>query len=466
MPQALTAFETQLETMGFAKRDLGVAMAIAFVSNYETATNQTVPDNASVIAAKSVAAAIAQHWGANYRKLEPAAQEKIYESLLISSSLLSAFAQQFEQAGKTQEAAGMRQAAGELFRKLIGVAPAQVKIAADGRITGLAADASAPAKQNETAPAPANTTAPANTPPATSPSARPAQEARGGRGGNNLQSRKIVLTAADATTNNRSGKNNNGNNSDEALPAAKLNGAQVFVKYRISYATSIQTNFDHLLLFPDGTAFDGIPSKPLPSFDVATLKAALEPDETGQWKIEGDTLVLSFPKSKSEPRRMLKRHPKGWYAGDGAAGDSAYDIYYPVVAPTRQTMLGAWENSNLNSVGMMGGGAPMVTVGSNGSFYFNSDGTYSNERKSFASSTTANMGDAFRGDLSVGIYHDDKTRAAGRWRLDDVLLTTEKDGRRSIQLAFVLPHWGQGKGINENPDLMITGDWWRRPEDK
>jgi hypothetical protein len=83
------------------------------------------------------ATAIAKHWGPKYNALTPAAKEKMYESLMISTVMLSTFAEQFEKAGKTQDAAGIRQSAGQLFEKLVGVPASQVKISPGGKITGL-----------------------------------------------------------------------------------------------------------------------------------------------------------------------------------------------------------------------------------------------------------------------------------------------------------------------------------------
>lgn len=137
MPQMLTAIEAALVKAGFAKRDLGVAVAYAFLDLYETATKRSVAEKPSKTAVKTLATAIAKHWGPTFSALSPAAKEKIYESLLVSTSLNTALAQQSAKAGKTQEETGSRQTASKLFEKLIGVPPSQVKISPEGRITGL-----------------------------------------------------------------------------------------------------------------------------------------------------------------------------------------------------------------------------------------------------------------------------------------------------------------------------------------
>lgn len=245
------------------------------------------------------------------------------------------------------------------------------------------------------------------------------------------------------------------------LPAASIGAAQVFIKYRWSYGSSIETHFDHLLLFPDGTAFDDIPSKPLASFDPATLRAHLKPWNIGRWEKQGDAIILSFPDKEREPRRVLRKHRKGW-SEEGAKADSSYDIYFPVIPISKQLITGAWRNKSLVTTGFAGGGMPMVTAGSTSDFFIKPDGTFSNSRDSFVGATNANMGDAFKGDTTFGAYHENNRNAAGRWRLDDLLLTMEKDGTRAVHLAFVLPNWSS----DGSTDLMVGGDRWERPENK
>lgn len=137
MPKALTGVEDALQKFGMSKRDMGVALAFAFVTFWETANKQEVPIEGSKTAGKAIAMAIAATWKPKYAKMDPATQEKIYETLLISPTLLSTFATQFDKAGKTQEADGMRQTAGQLFEKLTGAPANQVTISPEGKISGL-----------------------------------------------------------------------------------------------------------------------------------------------------------------------------------------------------------------------------------------------------------------------------------------------------------------------------------------
>lgn len=408
MPAALLNLETQLEQNGFAKRDLGVAVAFAFIYNYETATKQTIPLQASQSAAKSIAAAFKNYVQTEYVKLSPAEQEKTYEFLLLTSSILSSFAQEFEKAGRTSDAAGFRQSAANIFRKLAGVSPAEVTITADGRINGLL---------SEKVPS-------------------------------------VSTSKSDQTITTTTGIKSS------PLSSATLGGAQIFIKYSLSYYPSFTTDFEHLLLFPDGTAFEDVPSKPMPQFDAPTLRSMLKPRDIGQWKTVGSTIVLTF----AGKQRTLRKTAKGWYDGDELPKKySAYDTYFPVIAPTAKAMFGPWKHKSLTTMGTMGGGTPMVAGGSTGNFVFNADGTFTNDRQSFASATTANMGDAFKSGADVGAYSNRKNTAAGRWRLDGVLLTLEKDGRRTVHIAFIMPNWSKDA---PNSDLMIQGDWWTRPEKK
>lgn len=244
------------------------------------------------------------------------------------------------------------------------------------------------------------------------------------------------------------------------LPAAKLGGARVFVKYYQEYYPTITTKFGHLLLFPDGTAFDDIPTKPMTNFSEATLRKLVNARYVGKWKQAGKTLVLSFPKEK----RTLRKHPRGWFDGKGALPtEGAYDIYYPVISPPRTRMTGAWQNNNLVVLGTAGGGTPMVAGGSSGKWLFKANGTFDDSAESFSSATTANMGDAYKPAGDLYSTSSGKRASSGKWRIDGPLLTLEKNGQRTVHLAFLMPYWTKNM---TNTDLMIDGDRWKRPEKK
>lgn len=137
MPKILVALEDAFEKNGFSKRDMGVAYAYVFIDLYENATSQSVPEAPSKVAMRTLGTAISTHWGPKFATLEPADRESLYESLIISTSLTTMLTQQFDEAGKADEAKAMRQSSAQLFETLIGVPPAQVKIAEDGTISGL-----------------------------------------------------------------------------------------------------------------------------------------------------------------------------------------------------------------------------------------------------------------------------------------------------------------------------------------
>ena len=245
-----------------------------------------------------------------------------------------------------------------------------------------------------------------------------------------------------------------------SLPAPSLNGAKVFVKYSLVYYPSFNTTFDQLVLFPDGTAFDEVPDKPITTFNVATLRKIVKPMYIGRWKVTGNTLTLNFP-NKS---RTLRKHPHGWADNaDKPPKDSAYGIYYPVTAAPRTRILGAWKFSSLMVMGTNGGGTPMVAAGTTGNWIFNGDGTFSDGSESFVSGTTTNMGDIYKGSGNVTQTGHRRQSSSGKWRLDGPLLTLEKNGQRTVHLAFLMPHWSKNPA---DTDLMIDGDRWKRPEKK
>ena len=244
------------------------------------------------------------------------------------------------------------------------------------------------------------------------------------------------------------------------LPAASAHGAQFFIKYTFQVTT---TTFDPLILFPSGAAFIDIPSKPVSAFDEATLRASVKPFYVGTWKKSGNTLVLNFPNATRDKVVTLRKVPKGWYDGTRKLDtETAYNTYFPIIPLTPAQLAGAWKTQSLTTMGMAGGAAPMVAAGSNGSRVFNANGTFSGGSKSFASATTANMGDAFTPGGNVGVYRAGEKRDAGRWRLDGPLLTLEQNNQRTVAPAFILPNWKK----SGPPDILINGDWWKRPDNK
>ncbi len=244
------------------------------------------------------------------------------------------------------------------------------------------------------------------------------------------------------------------------LPAASAHGAQFFIKYTFQATT---TTFDPLILFPSGAAFIDIPSKPVSAFDEATLRANVKPFYVGTWKKSGNKLVLTMPNATRDKVVTLRKVPKGWYDSSGKLDtETSYNTYFPVIPLTPARLAGAWKTQSLTTMGMAGGAAPMVAAGSNGTRVFNANGTFSGGSKSFASATTANMGDAFKSGGDVGVYNSGEKKDAGRWRLDGPLLTLEQNNQRTVAPAFILPNWKK----SGPPDILIDGDWWKRPDNK
>lgn len=249
--------------------------------------------------------------------------------------------------------------------------------------------------------------------------------------------------------------------SNGPFPAASAHGAQVFIKYVFD---GMETHFDPLILFPDGAAFTDTPAEAVSSFSEATLRASGKPYDVGTWKrASGSTIVLNFPNRTRDKITTLRKVAKGWYDSTGKLEtDNSYDTYFPIIFLSPAQLAGAWESQSLSTMGLAGGAAPMVASGSSKNRVFNANGTFAGGSKSFASATTANMGDGFKsGSGDVGVYNEGSKKGAGRWRLDGPLLTMETDNKRTVTLAFVLPHWNNGP-----PEILINGERWERPGKK
>ncbi len=383
MPDSLAKMEAEFARLGYAKRDFGVAMGYFFVTSYETATGQTVPQAASLAAARTVAKATAARFGPRFNALSPAQKETMYETMIVTPMVLNAFATQFQKAGKAQDAEGMRGAAATLFQRIVGTPPSAVRIDATGRISGLAGG-SAP------------------TPTASIPKAK--------------------------------------------LTPSSLGGARVFVMYVVPINGS--SPIDELVLFPDGTAIDDLPSGPVAGFDAATVRAASRPPSVGRWTQAGNRLTVTLGRGK--PDVYVKDPSGGWADPERKSG--SFGIYFPVLPVAPTSLTGAWHNETITSVGVVGGPGPVTFGGSSGDLVFSPDGTYTKGGRGFAS-TTGGAGDV----TAIGKGR----RSQGRWRLDGLLLTTIENGKRGVQLAYALPHWSKE---SKAPDIMIQGSRWSRPE--
>lgn len=137
MPAVLKAIEGELVKKGFAARDMGTAYAFAFLQLREDATGKTTTDTQDRVAGRTLSSAIGKVWAPKWAEIAPATREAMYEKIITATALNNILIEQFKAAGKTNEADSIRQTSGELFKTLVGVAPEEVTIADDGRISGL-----------------------------------------------------------------------------------------------------------------------------------------------------------------------------------------------------------------------------------------------------------------------------------------------------------------------------------------
>ncbi len=239
----------------------------------------------------------------------------------------------------------------------------------------------------------------------------------------------------------------------DELPPPSDHETEIYVKYTWSFGTALITYQKPLVLFPDGTAFDEMPSGVVTSFDPATLRAALtaegEQAHVGTGRREDDALVLSF---EGETRR-LPRVERGWWDDeDSPDPDTPYKTYFPVLYANAEDILGPWVSESLLTVGVPGGN--FTASGSTAKRVFFADGTFTEDRDRFVSATNEIAGSTY------GVFGSNDASVAGRWRIDGPLLTLEKGDQLDVVLAFILPEWD-----DESGDLWIGGDWWDRPEE-
>ena len=244
------------------------------------------------------------------------------------------------------------------------------------------------------------------------------------------------------------------------LPPASLGGAKVFIIYTNTYGLSgMEVRTEPLILFPNGTAFDGAPDGPVAAFDAAHLKPTYRPTDIGRWTIVGTRMTLKWPARKRDATVVYRKVGEGWTSEADTKADDAWNIYRRVVPVTQAKIQGAWKTESLVTMGTMGGAAPMVAAGSSGDLAFKGN-RYSDSMSRFASSTTANMGDAFKSGGDVGAYSKGGDSGSGRYRIDGLLLTRERYGKRGVELAFLMPHWDGDK----MGSMMIGSRRYDRPK--
>ncbi len=218
------------------------------------------------------------------------------------------------------------------------------------------------------------------------------------------------------------------------LPAAEMNGAKVFVVTRQTFGMSGSVFSTYpLILFPDGTAFDSAPNRPVAAFDPAHVAPYVRSDDVGRWSVAGDRMTLTYP-ARREPTVSLRKVGEAWTDDADATEESAWNVVRRVLPGSAAKLQGRWSTSSIAvsggaiGAGTTGGGGPMVASSSSGTIAFRGD-RYSDSASSFASTTT--------NDTAVSASGG--TKGTGRFRLDGLLLTREKDGRRGIELCFLLP---------------------------
>ena len=397
--------ETAYTNYGYKKNDLGVALGGLLETTWQINDGSfRVGGDDTPEEKQKTQAVIRQVQNALlsnplYQTMSGETKQLVYEACTFS---VGNFATQWAQAGDAAKKAALKKEAAEQMQSFFGVSPGKLTRRPDGTFVSTSGAASS------------------------------------------------GTTAATATAKSKAAKKA----ASGPLPAASSHGAQIFVKYTFQVT---KTSLDQLILFPSGAAFLDLPPNSVPSFDEATLRAKVKPFYVGTWKKTGSTITLNMPNATSDKMVVLHKVAKGWYDGKEVDNGSSYNTYFPVRLLTPQTFAGPWKSQSLTTMGTLGGSAPMVAAGSTGNYVFNADGTFSGDKKSFASATTQNPDTA-----NVGVYNTNNKNGQGRWRLDGPVLTRESGGKRTVTLAFILPNWNK----TGPAEILVDGERWERPEKK
>ena len=113
-------------------------------------------------------------------------------------------------------------------------------------------------------------------------------------------------------------------------------------------------------------------------------------------------------------------------------------------------MQGQWTTRSFSVSGGLGG-TPTIASDATGTLVFRGD-RYAAGRAGLVSVGSADAAGGF----------SNRSRGGGRFRLDGLLLTREKDGKRGVELCFLMPNW-DGKVPKT---FWIGGDRYERPKKK
>ena len=240
-------------------------------------------------------------------------------------------------------------------------------------------------------------------------------------------------------------------------PSPQPDSVAVYVKYTYRYVSRLRRRAPRqtlLILFPDGTAANRLPSGTVPALTVRAFRDAWTDEQEGwylgTWRVGPDGLALTF---KGETR-VLAREPRGWSDPDGRAPSGrARGVFFPGTPLTADDLAGPWEATSVRVAGLGLGGSSVATSSAQRTFF--RDGTFgATSQQSYRASIPNGAADDWDVDQRG------ESASAGRWSLDGLVLTLEADGERVAVPAFRLPHWGDG---GPDGDVWIGRGIWSRP---
>ncbi len=323
MPMLLTQIEDYLPKQGLAKRDLGVAFGVFFVTNWETAKHQTLSDPTEIKLIKAVGETAAAKYKSKFATMTPAVKEKTYEQVLMTTILIKTLTDAFDKAGKPTEAESFRKAAGSIFTSLVGTAPEMLDISLDGKVSGPASDP----PPTPTDPAPSETAPPAADP------APPATDAS-----------PLDAPPADKPA------GPSGKAAPHGVAPSKIAGVYCRPAYGSGAGGGVSVSYEPVLALKDGTYCGGFEVPP-PDLDAAASRRT-HPSDWGRWRRAGGEIQTRD--------------------GSGHWGKSGWIGPLPPSGPG-QTLSGRYTKISGGGNSALGGD---ITVAMQDSFLFSPDGRF------------------------------------------------------------------------------------------
>lgn len=130
--QLVETVESEFPGLGFQKRDFGVSFAFFFLMNWQIANNVDLPEEIYKPVARQLVQTIQASYAKDEVQMSAGELDRQYDLMLTFPLAILAVVQSLEQNGQADDAAAMREVAGQTFEQVLGISPYDIDITEAG----------------------------------------------------------------------------------------------------------------------------------------------------------------------------------------------------------------------------------------------------------------------------------------------------------------------------------------------